>query len=210
MRITWIKVAEAATLLGVTEGEVRLKAKAGDLRSTMQKGVRGRAGLVIAREDVEFAIQHAKKTAAHAPSPSFAERYTPEDAKRVFEALKRKMSIEDIVITLNPPIHPTAVLAISRVHDQITGRVTLEPDHVTALRKLGLDVEDPLPDADTFVEAVALATKEHACSCGRRAVRCQRCLADAIRAERKASLPHANGAVNGALEIGADEVRSAR
>lgn len=159
---------EAASALGVTLLEIKRRVAVGDLRTVTTQGPKGgKPQQLVSREDVAFCIQHAGRTAADAPSPSFADRYTPEDASRMFAALKDEASVEDCVIKLR--IHPRAAIAIKRAWDEIRGGVTLSRAELDEIEKLGVEGRYPLESPDAVLDVVRTAARDKTCGvCGKR------------------------------------------
>jgi hypothetical protein len=192
-----VSCAEAAEMLGISVADVKRKIAAGELESRVHVSSGGRRSILIVRSSIDFVLAAARKTAKDAPSPSFADRYTPEDAARVFPLLKKGTPLVDVVIALS--IHPSAVMAIARAYDQLRGCVTLSAEGLRTLEREGLDAEFPIPDENALITAVSAALKERTCSvCAKRPASICRVCTTKSKAE-----PNANGAlrVEGAASI---------
>lgn len=158
---TLLSREEAASALGVKIAEVdRLIAK-GELRSVTDRSGRGRPAKRVYEEDVSIILQQARKTAKDAPSPSYAERFTPEDASRMFSALKSGTSVEDCVISLK--IHPSAAMAIKRAWDQVRGQITLDAADLRRLEKMGLDGSFPIESGEGLMDLIETAARGAQC-----------------------------------------------
>lgn len=167
---------QACEMLGNRPADLTRLIKRGDLRTATAYGAKGtRPVEKIYEEDILFLIQHAKKTAADAPSPSFADRYTPEDASRMFAALKSDTSVEDCIISLK--IHPRAALAIKQAWDEVRGAVTLSREGLARVEKMGLEGTFPITTSEELMEVLENAGQERACStCRKRpASMCRSC-----------------------------------
>lgn len=196
----YVTKEEAQDLLGITAGDLKRRIQVGDLRTSEQYDPKlGRTVVLVSQEDIDFCLMHAKKTAEAAPSPSLADRYTPDDASKMFAALKANKSVEDCVIELK--IHPRAAMAIKRAWDDVRGQVTFTREQLDKIEKLGLDGEFPIEAPEQLMSVLESAAAEKACvTCkAKPGVMCRGCAKKEVRVEKDAN---GNGvAVNGAPTV---------
>jgi hypothetical protein len=161
--------AEIATRLGVTVGCVSYwtkRLKSGEIapdgkRTSLAKKPGRRPG---------WSPKKVKR--AVAPEPTTIEPFNQREALMVFKMLKRKCSLEDIVIECN--IHPKTLRLIIREYEELTGAFVIYGTTAAKINELSLDGTFPIKDGEGLYDVMCIASEDRKCR------RCQKMIQSRI------------------------------